>query len=171
MKESIGMVGIFQIVILFIVLFTGIMALTINNSTSFGVKDEIISNIDFNEGNILNKDKNLNEDIKEAMQTNSYRNTGTCPSGWYGFDRDGNQVSASKKASVCIRCVNVDTGLYKNNSHVAHDDFIIGYYFQVQTFYQLDIPSFSETIDFNTKGESRIFYTEPNSGNLPAICK
>ena len=43
MKESISMTAIFQIVILFILLFTAIMALTIHNSNAFGVKDEIVN--------------------------------------------------------------------------------------------------------------------------------
>ena len=171
MKESLSVAGIFQIVILFIVLFAGIMALTINNSASFGVKDEIVSVIDFNEGNFLDGDK-LNNEIVEAMEVNSYRNTGTCDSskGWHGYDREGNPVT-SGKAAVCIRCINVTDGIEKgykvlgSNSVVA-GDFIKGYYFQVEAFYQLDLPSFSDTFNFNTKGDSRVVY----SPNMPDIC-
>ena len=43
MRESISITTIFQIVILFILLFTAIMALTINNSNAFGVKDQIVN--------------------------------------------------------------------------------------------------------------------------------
>ena len=43
MKEAIGGVSLFQIVILFLLLFTGVMCLTINHSKAFGVKDEIIN--------------------------------------------------------------------------------------------------------------------------------
>ncbi len=168
MKESLGVVGIFQIVILFIVLFTGIMALTINNSTSFGVKDEIVSAIDFNEGNFLDSNGKLSTDIVDAMEVNSYRNTGKCDSGWCGFDREGNPVSAGGNASVCIRCVNVTKGLEDGyrGIEVVRDDFINGYYYQVEAFYQLDLPSFSESFNFSTKGDSRIVY----SAELPQLC-
>ena len=43
MKEAIGGVSLFQIVIVFLLLFTGVMCLTINHSKAFGVKDEIIN--------------------------------------------------------------------------------------------------------------------------------
>ena len=59
MKESISMTAIFQIVILFILLFTAIMALTINNSNAFGVKDEIVNILELNGGKYLD-DSNEN---------------------------------------------------------------------------------------------------------------
>ena len=45
MRESISITTIFQIFILFVLLFTAIMALTINNSNAFGVKDSIVNAI------------------------------------------------------------------------------------------------------------------------------
>lgn len=168
MRESLSITGIFQIVVLFIVLFTGIMALTINNSTSFGVKDEIISAIDFNEGNFIKANHELSDEIVDAMEVNSYRNTGKCESGWSGFDREGRPVT-SGKASVCIRCVNVTNGINNGyrNIPVVKDDFINGYYFQVEAFYQLDLPSFSDTFNFSTKGDSKIVY----SPTMPELCR
>ena len=55
MKESVSVTTIFQIVILFILLFTAIMCLTINNSNAFGVKDEIINIVKKNFENIILK--------------------------------------------------------------------------------------------------------------------
>ena len=43
MRETMSITAIFQIFILFILLFTAIMCLTINNSNAFGVKDSIIN--------------------------------------------------------------------------------------------------------------------------------
>ena len=45
MKEAIGGTWLFQIVIAFILLFTGFMCLTINRSKAFNVKDQIIQSI------------------------------------------------------------------------------------------------------------------------------
>ena len=42
MKEAIGGVSIFQIAVLFLLIFTGVMCLTINHSKAFGVKEEKI---------------------------------------------------------------------------------------------------------------------------------
>ena len=41
MKESIGGTALFQITIVFLLLFTGVMCITINHSKAFAVKDEI----------------------------------------------------------------------------------------------------------------------------------
>ena len=174
MKESISLTSIFQIVVLFIVLFTGIMALTINNSTSFGVKDEVISAIDFNGSNFISKDgQTLDDEIVDAMEVNSYRNTGTCETskGWVGFDRNGEKVVGDHKASLCIRCVKVTEGIeaaYRSvlGANVADNDFINGYYFQVIAFYQLDLPSFNESYSFHTKGDSKTIYSK----EMPRIC-
>ena len=46
MKEAMGGISIFQIVIVFLLLFTGVMCMTINHSKAFGVKDEIINIIE-----------------------------------------------------------------------------------------------------------------------------
>ena len=48
MKEAMGGVPLFEIVVVFILLFTGIMCLTINHSKAFAVKDEIINIIETN---------------------------------------------------------------------------------------------------------------------------
>ena len=43
MKEAIGGVSIFQLAVIFLLIFTAIMCLTINHSKAFGVKDEVIN--------------------------------------------------------------------------------------------------------------------------------
>ena len=52
MREAIGGTWLFQIVIVFILLFTGFMCLTINRSKAFNVKDQIIQTIQINQLNI-----------------------------------------------------------------------------------------------------------------------
>ena len=105
MKESISMTTIFQIVILFILLFTAIMCLTINNSNAFGVKDEIINIIEYSDGNFLESGDNgyrLNDSIVEAIAQAQYRTTGHCEDDYTGYRKDGEPVSPGEKASVCI---------------------------------------------------------------------
>ena len=45
MREAIGGTWLFQIVIVFILLFTGFLCLSINRSKAFNVKDQIIQTI------------------------------------------------------------------------------------------------------------------------------
>lgn len=167
MKESISITSIFQIVILFILLFTAIMILTINNSNAFATKNEIINIINFNNGRYLdehNKEK-LDDDIIDAIKTASYRNTGKCPSdGYVGYRKDGHVVSSNEKASICIKEVNVTEG-YDNylsdlipDDLYAKDDLIPGKYYVVLVFYQLDLPVLGQIFDMKTKGETRVIY-------------
>ena len=175
MRETMSITAIFQIFILFILLFTAIMCLTINNSNAFGVKDSIINVIEANEGLYLDGG-NLSQEIVDVIAETSYRTSGKCPevydysgklSGnqYQGFDRNGNALTSdSSNAAVCIRKVNVTdefdeylknhTGLDK----VATEDFIDGYYYQIVVFFQLDIPVIKQVFDFQTKGETRIIY-------------
>lgn len=172
MKEAVSATTIFQIVILFILLFTAIMCLTINNSNAFGIKDEIINIIEMNNGNYLSNDNvSLNEEIVEAIANNSYRTTGVCDSTFDGFERNGEPVSRGEKASVCIKKIEVTYGIDKyldsilGSGSYADDEFVTGSYYQVVVFYQLDIPVIKQIYDFTLKGETKIIYLEERSTN------
>ena len=167
MKDSISITTIFQIFILFVLLFTAIMCLTINNSNAFGVKDSIVNAIESLDGNYLDG-PNLNEEIVKVIQETSYRTSGTCPDDYKGFDRAGNAVSSgSSDAAVCIKEVQATKGLddYLSSpsggglgNTVAVDDFVEGSYYKVMLFFQLDIPIMKQVFNFNTTGETRIIY-------------
>lgn len=158
MRESISITTIFQIFILFVLLFTAIMCLTINNSNAFGVKDSIINAIEALDGNYLDG-ADLNEEIVQVIQETSYRTSGKCPDDYDGFDRAGNSVgSNSSDAAVCIKEVDVTGGIDEALSGFAKDDFVDGKYYSVVLFFQLDIPVFKQIFNFQTKGETRIIY-------------
>ncbi len=163
MKEAVSTTTIFQIVILFILLFTAIMCLTINNSNAFGVKDEIINIIEMNNGNFLDDEGNLSTEIVDSISSAAYRTTGVCDEGYDGYQRNGSRVSSGERASVCIKKVDVTGGIdsYLESilgATVAQGDFISGTYYQVVLFYQLDLPVIRQAYNFQTKGETKIIY-------------
>ncbi len=167
MKESISMTTIFQIVILFILLFTAIMCLTINNTNAFGVKDEIVNIIENAQGNFFKNGENgreLSEDIVNTMKENQYRTTGRCKDGYTGYQQNGTMVNEGDKASVCIKKVemtkeieNYLKGIFSSNK-VETDEFMNGYYYQIEVFYQLNMPIINEVYSLSTKGETKILY-------------
>ncbi|MEG0977150.1 MAG: hypothetical protein RSF02_01185 [Bacilli bacterium] len=171
MKEAVGATSIFQIVILFILLFTAIMCLTINNANAFGVKDDITNIIELNKGNYLDGD-NLNDEIVNSIKENQYRVTGKCPSSgetdknvYKGYDKNGAVVGEGSKASICIKEVPVTDELdtYLSDilgGNLGHDDFLRGVYYQVIVFYQMDLPVINQVFNFQTKGETKIIYGE-----------
>ena len=164
MKESVSVTAIFQIVIVFILLFTAIMCLTINNSNAFGVKDEIINVIEMNNGHYLNKDNSgLSQEIVDAISAAAYRTTGVCDEEYQGYERNGQPVSSGERASICIREVNVTSGIdnyliEELGNTVATGEFIDGRYYQIVLFYQLDLPVIRQVYNFQTKGETKIIY-------------
>ena len=173
MREGISVVAIFQIVIIFILLFTAIMAMTINNANAFGVKDEIVNAIEANNGKIsYNENGGLGPEIVNPMREASYRMTGSCPDGFTGYDRNGNLVYESDKAAICLRLVEATNGIdryYYNTfgNKASQGDLYCGYYYQVVVFYRIDIPIINQIYNLYTKGETKIFYDQINQNICP----
>ncbi len=165
MKEAMSMTTIFQIVVLFILLFTAIMALTINNSNAFAVKDEVLNYLELNNGNYVDGDR-LNDDIIEILSNASYRTTGKCDDDFAGYARNGERVNDGEYASICINEVtataDVDSYLLKEvsdlNGKLATGDFVVGKYYQIKVFFQLDLPVVKQIYNFSTKGETKVIY-------------
>lgn len=160
MRESIGVTGVFQIVILFIILFTGIMCLTLNNTNAFAVKNELINTIVALDGEIIEGNK-LDDELIDVMKTASYRNTGKCDDDYLAFDKEGNETNPNN-ASICIKPVNVTSQIDKVHletfGKVGINDFIVGKYYKVVVFYQLDIPIIKQFYDMKSVGETKIIY-------------
>ena len=168
MKESMSVTTIFQIVILFILLFTAIMALTINNSNAFGIKDQIVNIIEASGGNYIDADS-LNEEIVTLIESTSYRTTGKCPEdeGYIGFERNGSRITSNQDATVCIREVRATEGVDNYltggdvlGNTVATDDFVLGSYYEVIVFFQMDLPIIRQIYNFQSKAQTKVIYQD-----------
>lgn len=171
MKEAIGGVSLFQIVVLFLLLFTGVMCLTINHSKAFGVKDEIINILESEKlsynGNL---DSTTANNIVNHLNEVGYRITGDCPSGdWVGYDRSGKALSNNvSNASFCIRAVDVSEAYYndleekckKNKCETTNGDLPKMVYYDVIVFYQLDIPIIKQVFSLKLYGSTKILFGE-----------
>lgn len=151
MREAIGGTWLFQIVIFFVLLFTGYMCLSINHSKAFNVKNSIVKAIEREEGvNVTNPngDAAIGR-IKEYLSNTSYRTTGKCPGGYTPFNRDGK--IDSRNAAFCIKPQKV----YDNS------DLPNMTYYRVIVFYQLDLPIFRSIFQFQVTGDTKIIsYTK-----------
>ncbi len=146
MREAIGGTWIFQIVIFFVLLFTGYMCLTINHTKAFNVKDTIVKEIERQEGVALNNpdsDEGIQK-IVDYLKSASYRTTGKCPNGYNGYNRDGH--IDSRNSAFCIG---------KQNVHSGSDMPDMAYY-RVIVFYQLDLPIFRSVFNFKVSGDTKI---------------
>lgn len=158
MKEAIGGTWLFQIVIVFILLFAGYMCLSINHSKAFTIKSEIIESIS-RHGKVEEKE------IKEILQKASYRTSGSCDKFnsnsekcydqagketqcWVGYDRDGKETTKSN-ATFCLKKT------WANNGNTELPPM---YYYKVRVFYQLDLPVFNSLFSFTVKGDTTLLY-------------
>lgn len=165
MREAIGGTWLFQIVIVFILLFTGFMCLTINRTKAFHVKDQIIQAIQDHNG--IDLSKGYTEDSDDAyaeiisyIKENSYRTTGKVPASevingekidYYCFDRNGKSLNGNTNTAVfCLAEVST-----KNNAGTSFNELPEMRYYRVIVFYQLDLPIFKSWFNFKIVGDTK----------------
>lgn len=149
MREAIGGTWLFQIVIVFVLLFTGYMCLTINHSKAFNVKNTIIKAIEREEGADLTNPESDSAILKivDYLKETSYRTTGTCPNGYTGYNRDGK--IDSKNSAFCIA----------KQSAISSSEMPDMSYYRVVVFYQLDLPIFNSVFNFKVTGDTKLLNT------------
>lgn len=168
MRQAVGGLGLFQIVILFVLIFTGFICLSINQSRAYNVKDQILKSIESESGIDLTTDTNGNnpalEKIIDYLTRVSYRTAGACPASidingrkveYVGFNRDGK--IDSKNSVFCIAKIEVDQDFPKTN---GIDELPSMSYYNVVVFFQLDLPVFRDAFGFRTVGETKIISTK-----------
>ena len=173
MREGIGGIQLFLIVVILILVFAGIMSLTINHSNAFAVKDQLVSILEdagglditsecrLGECNTNIKDQQTLQNIIDALDSYSYRQQGNCETitisnnaKMVGYQRTGEITMSGKKSSFCI--VKIDSN--KDDGRLKDDGTLKGYYYKVYVFYQLDIPVLHSIFNFRSVGETKLLY-------------
>ena len=138
MREAIGGTWLFGIVIVFIVLFSGYLAISINYTKAFKVKNEIISIIE--ECGNLAGDENTSGTtqykINEALENIGYYVYSTC-----SVESEGH-ISSSKGYKYCVTKRTSEGNLNKS-------------YYKVTVFFRLDLPIFGDLFVFPVSGETK----------------
>jgi len=162
MKDAIGGTWLFQIVIVFILLFTGFMCLSINRSKAFNVKDKIIQTIQtYNGIDLSGAGSSAMDEIVDYIKDNSYRTTGVKPPdetvngskvSYDCFKRD--VTPTESKPVFCIAHMNVKNEVGVEESFELPDMS----YYRVVVFYQLDLPVFHDLFNFRVVGDTKLLY-------------
>ncbi len=176
MKEAIGGTWLFQIVILFILLFTGFMCLMINRSKAFNVKDKIIQTIQSYNGIDLTSQydgkEGVFEDIVSYLSENAYRTNGTCPKAveangqtypYHGYTKDG--IQTSNNAAFCIAEVDSSSSIISGScggADCVRDELPKMSYYRIVVFYQLDLPVFHDLFNFSITGDTKTINGNPS---------
>lgn len=153
MREAIGGTWLFTIVIVFIVLFTSFLALSINYSKAFKVKNGIVNIIEKNEG----VSREARDEISEYLSSVGYVVYSSCPKTTSvsnserakGFDAS---ISNSNKYRYCVARV-ID-----NNGNIQKN------YYKVTVFFRVDLPILGELFTFPVTGETKPIYFANDNG-------
>lgn len=158
MREAIGSYFLTTIFIIFIVLFTGYMCLSINMNKAYKVKNEII--------NIIQKNNGLDEStlaqIQDFMTRIGYRTNGNCNDmeGAYAFGISGSSTNSNKPV-FCAKQMVTEYGFSENDLTKGYSkvQFPKAAYYQIKVFFSIDLPIVKEFFTFGLKGSTKkLFY-------------
>lgn len=146
MREATGSTWVLQIMIVFILLFAAYLALTINYSKSFKVKNETIS--------IIERQQGFTEDahrlVNSYLTSVGYNAMGSCDRNgeWYGISSLENLKAElavpGEKYYYCVQKING----YREQSSSTRS------YYKVRLFYKFDLPVIGPMFTFNVDGKS-----------------
>lgn len=152
MREAIGGTWLFSIVIVFIVLFTSFLAISVNYSKAFKVKNGIISIIEKNEG----VSTDTVDEVSDYLDTVGYLVYSSCPDTVtsqsstdkaQGFEASNTN---SRKFKYCIAKTEDTNGNIKKT------------YYKVTVFFRVDLPIMGEIFTFPVTGETKPIYFPVN---------
>lgn len=152
MREAVGSYFLTTIFIIFVVLFTGYMCLSINMNKAYKVKNEIINIIQKNNG----LDENTLVQIQDFMTKVGYRTTGNCDDmpGAYAFGVSGSSANSNKP----VFCAKEMITEYETESY-ATVQFPKAAYYQIKVFFSVDLPVVRQLFTFGLKGSTKkLFY-------------
>lgn len=155
MQESIGGISLTVIVITLVLLFAGIITLTINRSNAIAVKSQIVDIIEDSGGFDMNSSASFTDDcyinrgdealcdILKQLTASSYRQTGKCDDGEVGYNRDGSISTSNEKVNFCIKQIAAGESMY---------------YYKVTVFYSVDLPVIKQIFNLKSTGQTKLLY-------------
>lgn len=151
MRQTIGATWVFQLVLIFTLIFAAYIALTINYSKSFKVKNEVLS--------IVEKSQGFTDDgiklVNNYLSSSGYKTQGKCKLSneaiTYGvttldFNASANsaeKAQAGKNYYYCFTKISNYHSYYKTRA-----------YYRVQLFFRFDLPVLGDIYSFDVDGMS-----------------
>ncbi len=159
MRNAVGAAWIFGLCLVFIILFTSYLTISMNYAKAFRIKNYIVSVVEENEG--YRAGIGIEERVSEYLYNQGYDSFGTCDS--YievdGYDQEWEQVATidmndnvpTDNHSACIyRLISYGTG--DKDINVPRTRY------RVVTFFKFNLPVVRYFTQFQVAGESRYIY-------------
>lgn len=157
MRNAIGAAWIFGVCIVFTLMFTAYMAISVNYANTNKFKSAIVSMVEENEGYT----ETLENRIIEFMEAEGYGRYGRCQNDFRKDDIDwqltnciNSSVPAGKSGSseLCNICIYKEMGTGKGDIDVPRSRY------RVVTFMKFDIPVVNSLLAIKVAGETKYFY-------------
>ena len=192
MKNAISNVWLLGLVVLFIFLFAGYLAVTINYTKTFKVKNEMLTMIEKQKGVVnISTPTMKNSIIKSGKQVSSnigslqtmalylygsgYRTTGTCDTiteahmteEWYGVKSLGVPDSGSGDVMPDVEKVVSGHKYYFCFSRGKNKNNSV--FYRIQVFYKMEFPVIGDITSFRVQGTTADIYN-PTCGSAICVC-
>ncbi len=146
MRQAIGSTWIMQLVIIFMLIFVAFLALTINYTKAFKIKNELVTMIEKYEGLSVGKNGSVAL-INNYLKYNNYTIKSTCEEGEWGaksLDSEVLEYSESKeKYYYCVKKTSTATiGLQDRAKYT------------IRIFFHFSLPVIGELFTFSVDGDT-----------------
>lgn len=149
MREAIGGTWLTQLVIIFMLVFVAFLALSLNYTKAFKMKNEVLTIIEKYEG-LTDKEEGSIAIINNYLKSNGYHITKGCPEGSYGIRSLDNTTATGpidkNDKSKYYYCV---TKFKKNE--ISDKDKKKAYY-KVNLFLKFNLPVLGDIFTFEVNG-------------------
>ncbi len=144
MRQAIGTTWLMQLVIIFMLIFVAFLALTINFTKAFKIKNELITMIEKNEGLSSGEDGTISL-INNYLSHNGYMVKGKCDNSEYGvssLNSDSIEVANSNETYFyCIKKTSFGTPAYPERAK-----------YTVRIFFHFSLPIIGDLFTFTSEG-------------------
>lgn len=152
MKEAIGSSWMLGLAVTFIVLFTSYLAVSINYTKAFKVKNEIINIIESNQGFT----ENINSDNFKNFTPDEFKNSKITEEKIYGYLQS---IGYANTAITEADCSGRGLGKYGEGGYcVQKNQNGSGYTYKVTAFIKIELPIINFKILIPIGGETKTLY-------------
>jgi len=150
MRQAIGTTWVFQLVIIFMLIFVAFLSLSLNYTKAFRIKNELITTLEKFEGLTFKdsgKEMGSVKIINNYLTYNNYGSMGTCDLGAYGSTNlqsvSLEEVEKGKKYYYCVKKIDRgDVSLPKRARY------------EIKIFFKFSLPVIGDLFTFSSEGET-----------------
>lgn len=144
MREAIGGTWLTQLVIIFMLIFVAFLALSLNYTKAFKVKNELLTIIEKYEGATDTSNGSIAV-INGYLKANNYGTVKGCPTGGYGVPSlDTPTIKKAEKGQKYYYCISKVKSPTKNNPNKV--------FYKLNIFFYFNLPVIGDIFKFDVSG-------------------